>query len=75
MRLYEPHHPSALAYARRLAGNDEDARDLLQESLEAALRGFGSLRRADSFKPWFFRVMRNRYLNRARRLRLAPFLK
>ncbi len=66
MRLYEPHHPSALAYARRLAGDDDSARDLLQESLEAALRGFGGLRRADSFKPWFFRVIRNRHLNKVR---------
>jgi RNA polymerase sigma-70 factor (ECF subfamily) len=75
MKLYEPHHPSALAYARRLAGNVEDGRDLLQESLEAALRGFGSLRRADSFKPWFFRVVRNRHLNRARSTKLAERFK
>ena len=39
MRLYEPHHASALAYAQRLSGNEDDARDLLQEALEAALRG------------------------------------
>jgi len=66
MRLYEPHHASALAYAGRLCGNSDDARDLLQESLEAALQGFGSLRNAGSFKPWLFRVIRNRYLNRVR---------
>jgi RNA polymerase sigma-70 factor (ECF subfamily) len=71
MRLYEPNHASVLAYARRLAGNDDDARDLLQESLEAALRGFGTLRRAESFKPWFFRIVRNRHLNNARRRKLA----
>ena len=29
------------------------------------------LKRADSFKPWFFKVVRNRHLNRVRRLKLA----
>jgi RNA polymerase sigma-70 factor (ECF subfamily) len=71
MKLYEPHHASALAYAMRLAGNEDDARDLLHDSLEASLRAFGTLRRAESFKPWFFRIMRNRSINRARRLKLS----
>jgi RNA polymerase sigma factor (sigma-70 family) len=71
MKLYEPHHSSALAYAWRLTGNDDEARDLLQDALEAALRGFAGLRRAESFKPWFFRVLRNRHLNKARRAKLA----
>ncbi len=71
MRLYEPHHASALAYTRRLTGNDEDARDLLHDSLEAALRAFRTLRRADSFKPWFFRIARNRHINKMRRLKLS----
>ena len=71
MRLYEPHHASALAYSRRLTGNDEDARDLLHDSLEAALRAFRTLRRADSFKPWFFRIIHNRHLNHIRRSKVA----
>ena len=71
MRLYEPHHASAMAYARRLTGNDDKARDLLQDSLEIALRSFAGLRNAGSFKPWFYRVMRNRHLNKARRAKLA----
>ena len=71
MRLYEPHRESALAYACRLCGNTDDGRDLLQESLEAALVAFDSLRNADCFKPWFFRVLRNRRINRAQRLKLA----
>jgi len=71
MRLYEPHREPALAYACRLCGNIDDGRDLLQESLEAALVAFDSLHSADSFKPWFFRILRNRFINRAKRLKLA----
>ena len=71
MRLWEPHRESALAYACRLCGNTDDARDLLQESCEAALVAFDSLHNADSFKPWFFRILRNRCINRAHRLKLA----
>ena len=71
MRLYEPHHASAFAYACRLCANTDHARDLLQESLEAALRGFGSLRSPDSFKLWLFRVIRNRYLNHIRNAKSA----
>jgi len=71
MRLYEPHHASALAYARRLTGNDDDARDLLHDSLEAALKAFGRLKKAESFKAWFFRIARNRHINKVRRLQLA----
>jgi len=71
MRLYEPHREPALAYACRLCGNIDDARDLLQESLEAALVAFDSLHNAGSFKPWFFHILRNRCINRAHRLKLA----
>ena len=71
MKLYEPHHTSALAYARRLAGSDTDARDLLHDALENALRAFSSLRKADSFKPWFFRIVRNNHLNKARRQKIS----
>jgi RNA polymerase sigma factor (sigma-70 family) len=71
MRLYEPHHASAFTYACRLCRNIDDARDLLQESLEAALRGFHSLRNPDSFKPWLFQVIRNRYLNNIRHAKSA----
>jgi RNA polymerase sigma-70 factor (ECF subfamily) len=71
MKLYEPHHASALAYARRLAENDSDARDLLHDALENAIKAFSSLRKADSFKPWLFRIVRNNHLNRARRQKIS----
>ena len=69
--MYEPHHASAFTYAYRLCGNSDNAQDLLQESIEAALRGFGSLRNPDSFKPWFFRIIHNRHLNHIRRSKVA----
>jgi RNA polymerase sigma-70 factor (ECF subfamily) len=67
MKLYEPHHASALAYARRLTGNGNNASDLLHDSLEAALRALNSLRNEENFKPWFFRIILNRHLNSLRK--------
>ena len=67
MKLYEPHHASAMAYARRLTGNGNNASDLLHDSLEAALRALNSLRNEENFKPWFFRIILNRYLNSLRK--------
>jgi len=71
MRMYVPHHASAFTYACRLSGNSDDAQDLLQESIEAALRGYRSLRNPDSFKPWLFRIIHNRHLNHLRRSKMA----
>lgn len=67
MKLYEPHHTSAMAYARRLTGNGSNASDLLHDSLEAALRALSSLGDEGKFKPWFFRIILNRYLNSIRK--------
>ena len=67
MKLYEPHRTSALAYARRLTGNGNNAPDLLHDSIEAALRALYSLKNEENFKPWFFRIILNRYLNSIRR--------
>jgi len=65
-KLLEPVHPGAEAFCRRLAGNREDGDDLYQESLLAAMRKFGSLKELDSFKPWLFRIIVNRFKNRCR---------
>ncbi len=70
-RMYEAYHASAFTYARRLCGNSDDADDLLQESVEAALRGIGGLRNPDRFKAWFFRIIHNRHLNHIRKANVA----
>lgn len=66
-RLLEPVHPQAERFCRRLAGNRFDGDDLYQEAVLSALANSGSLRKEQSFKPWLFRIILNRFRNRARR--------
>jgi RNA polymerase sigma-70 factor (ECF subfamily) len=44
--------------ARWLMGNDQDARDVVQESCMKALRAFDSIRGGD-FRAWFLTIVRN----------------
>ena len=60
-------YQSAWRYAWRLAGNREDAEDLLQESLVSALKAFGQLRDPGSFKSWLLAIVRRQHLVHLRR--------
>jgi RNA polymerase sigma-70 factor (ECF subfamily) len=61
------HNDALLAFAIRLTGNPSDARDLVQDTLERALR------RAESFAPgtnaraWLFSILHNAFIDRCRR--------
>jgi len=64
--------PKALAYARQLTGNSEDAQDLVQDAFIKAYKGLGSFKGESRFNTWFFRVLSNVCLDH---LRKASFLK
>ncbi|TBR21446.1 RNA polymerase sigma factor [bacterium] len=60
----------AYNFAFQLAGNDADARDLVQE---AAVRAFENMARYDSARPfdtWMLTILRNVFLDWRRRARL-----
>ena len=60
------------SYAQILTRNDSDAGDLLQETLLRAFRAFASYKRHLSFKVWLFKIMKNAFIDRERRLRVRP---
>ncbi len=64
------YRPAFERLARRLAGNADDAEDLLQESLVDAYRSYGRLRPNSHFYSWVARILTNNHLDRARRKRL-----
>ena len=53
----------AYAVAYRLAGNRDDAQDLVQDAAVQAFRAFESYQRGTNFKAWFTRILVNRFLN------------
>ena len=56
--LLLPHLDAAFKLARRLTGDDHDARDVVQEALLRALRFFKGFR-GDRARPWFLVIVRN----------------
>jgi RNA polymerase sigma-70 factor (ECF subfamily) len=58
--------PELLALARLLVGQDADARDLVQDTIEAAIRHAGELRDPARLRPWLVTI-EARLAGRARR--------
>lgn len=69
--LLAPIMDRAFGLAVRLTGNRDDASDLVQD---AALRAFSALDSFDgaNFKAWFFQILMNCHLNRARTASRRP---
>jgi RNA polymerase sigma-70 factor, ECF subfamily len=56
--LLLPHLDAAFKLARRLTGDDHDARDVVQEALLRAMRYFNGFR-GDRAQPWLLTIVRN----------------
>jgi len=62
--------------ARRLTGNEEDARDVVQDAYLRAWKGIGKFRGEAAFSTWMYRITANAAassLQRRRRHRSVPF--
>jgi len=58
--------------AMRLTHNEQDAQDLLQETMLHAYAGFHSFREGTNLKAWLYRIMRNSWINQYRRTARQP---
>lgn len=67
-----PHLPRLERVARRLAGNREDAADLLQETLLRAFRTWGSFRPGTDSRAWLFTILYSVFSNRWHQKRRRP---
>jgi RNA polymerase sigma-70 factor (ECF subfamily) len=62
--------------ARRLTGNEEDARDVVQEAYLRAWKGIGKFRGDAAFSTWMYRITANAsstLVHKRRRQRAEPF--
>jgi RNA polymerase sigma-70 factor (ECF subfamily) len=67
LELYTPVQQQISNYCRALTGNEDMARDLLQDALLAALDGFEGLRKKESFLFFLCGIARRIYLKQIRR--------
>lgn len=58
-----PHKSSLRSFALKLTGDEEDADDLLQDTLLKAFRFFDSFEKGTNSKAWVFRIMKNSFIN------------
>ncbi|CUT07185.1 RNA polymerase sigma-70 factor, ECF subfamily [Candidatus Kryptonium thompsonii] len=63
---------SLLRYALAMTGNEEDAKDLVQETCYKALKNMDSLDENSNVKAWLFTIMRNLWLNQRKRNLISP---
>jgi RNA polymerase sigma-70 factor (ECF subfamily) len=66
-RYLETEHPEMEAFCRKLAGNRDDGDDLYQDALLTAMSRLETLVKPESFKPWLYRIIVNRYKSKRRR--------
>jgi len=66
-----PHEKAMLRRARRLVGHEADARDLVQETLERALRTFHAFRPGTAVWAWLRTIMNSVWIDGWRRRQAA----
>jgi len=67
-----PHMDLLYNFALRTAGNASDAQDLLQETYLKAFRFWDKYEKGTNIRAWLFRIMKNSYINRYRKISREP---
>lgn len=67
-----PHMDVLYNFALRTTGNEDDARDLLQETFLKAYRFWDKYEKGTNIRAWLFRIMKNSYINRYRKETKEP---
>jgi RNA polymerase sigma-70 factor (ECF subfamily) len=70
--LIKPHIPSLLSTANRMARNQNDAEDLVQETMYKAYRALDQYQDNTNFRAWVFRILVNTFITAYRKAVKAP---
>ena len=75
-RLFEqeflPHADALYTFAYHLVYNDEDARDLVQDTFFKSYRFISSYEKGTNAKAWLFKILKNSFINNYRRKTRQP---
>jgi RNA polymerase sigma factor (sigma-70 family) len=67
-----PHIDSMYNFAYKLATDEEDAKDLVQETYMKAFRFITSFEKGTNAKAWLFRILKNSFINEYRKRSKQP---
>ena len=67
-----PHIDSMYNFAYRLSFDDDDAKDLVQETYLKAYRFINSFQQGTNAKAWLFRILKNNFINEFRKKSKEP---
>jgi RNA polymerase sigma factor (sigma-70 family) len=70
--IFRRHHQPLFRYALSILGNDDDARDVVQQTMLALLRSLPGDDRQIALRPWLFRIAHNEAISLRRRRTDAP---
>jgi len=69
---FMPHIDSMYNFALKLAMDEEDAKDLVQETYMKAFRFITSFEKGTNAKAWLFRILKNSFINEYRKKSKQP---
>jgi RNA polymerase sigma-70 factor, ECF subfamily len=70
--LILPHRESLFRHAMALTHNNDEAEDLVQETVLRALKCFASYRAEGSVRSWLLTILRNMFINNYRNQKRGP---
>lgn len=68
-----PHENALYNYALKIAGNSDDAQDLVQETYYKAYRHFDKFQIGTNSKAWMFMILKNSFINDYRKSKREPY--
>lgn len=69
---FMPHLGTLYNFAHKLTLNEDDAKDLLQDTCMKAYRFIDSFEKGTNAKAWLFRILKNSFINDYRKKSKAP---
>jgi len=69
---FMPHVDSMYNFGYRLTFNEDDAKDLVQDTYLKAFRFINSFQRGTNAKAWLFRILKNSFINEFRKKSKQP---